>query len=61
MAAHEEKVICIFEPTTVLTGRAFNYIFAIQIIWKNGPFRNRENLKYKKTADSVLLSLFMKN
>ena len=31
-----------------------------EVIWKNGSFRNRENLKYKKTADSVLLSLFMK-
>ena len=23
----------------------------MQIIWKNGSFRNRENLQYKKTAD----------
>ena len=28
------------------------------IIWKNGSFRKKENLPYKKTADSVLLSLF---
>ena len=28
--------------------------------WKNGSLRNRENLQYKKTADSVLLSLFMR-
>ena len=27
---------------------------------KNGSFRNRENLLYKKAADSVLLSLFMR-
>ena len=28
---------------------------------KNGSFRNRENLQYeKKTADPVLLSLFMR-
>ena len=26
---------------------------------QNGSFRNRENLRYKKTADLVLLSLFM--
>ena len=26
---------------------------------KNGSFRNRENLQYKKTAFSVLLSMFM--
>ena len=32
----------------------------LKIIWKNGSFRNRENLLYKKTADSVLLSLFMR-
>ena len=32
-----------------------------KIIWKkNRSFRNRENLKYKKTTDSVLLSLFMR-
>ena len=31
-----------------------------KLIWKNGSFRNRENLLYKKTADSVLLSLFMR-
>ena len=30
------------------------------IIWKNGSVRNRENLQYKKMADSVLLSLFMR-
>ena len=29
-------------------------------IWRNGSFRNRENLQYKKTADSVLFSLFMR-
>ena len=23
------------------------------IIWKNGSFQNRENIQYKKTADSV--------
>ena len=28
---------------------------------ENRPFRNRENLQYKKTADSILLSLFMRN
>ena len=27
---------------------------------ENGSFGNRENLQYKKTADSVLLSLFMR-
>ena len=33
----------------------------IQLInLENGSFRNRENLQYKKTADSVLLSLFMR-
>ena len=26
----------------------------------NGSFRNKENLQYKKTTDSVLLSLFMR-
>ena len=30
------------------------------IILKKGAFRNRENLQYKKRADSVLLSLFMR-
>ena len=30
------------------------------VIWKNGSFRNTENLQYKKTADSVLLSMFMR-
>ena len=33
---------------------------SLKIIWKNGSFRNRENLQYYKTADSVLLSLFMR-
>ena len=32
----------------------------IYTIWKNGSFRNTENLRYMKTADSVLLSLFMR-
>ena len=32
----------------------------LTIIWKNASFRNRENLQYKKTSDSVLLSLFMR-
>ena len=32
----------------------------IEIIWKNGSFRNRDNLQYKKTADSLILSLFMR-
>ena len=32
----------------------------LKIIWKNGSFRNRENLQLKKTADSVLLNLFMR-
>ena len=27
---------------------------------KDGFFRNRENLHFKKTADSVLLNLFMR-
>ena len=31
-----------------------------QIIWKNGSFKNRENLKYKKTAVLALLSLFIR-
>ena len=32
-----------------------------KIIWKNGSFRNRENLQYKKNpADPVLLNLFMR-
>ena len=30
------------------------------IIWQNGSFRNRENLQCKKTAESDLLSLFMR-
>ena len=30
------------------------------IIWKNRSFWNRENLQYKKTADSLILSLFMR-
>ena len=30
------------------------------IIWKNGSVRNRENLQCKKTADLVLLCLFMR-
>ena len=34
--------------------------FKHKIIWKNGSFGNRENLQYKKTADSVLLRLFMR-
>ena len=29
-------------------------IHDMKIILKNGSFRNRENLLYKKTADSVL-------
>ena len=29
----------------------------LKIIWKNGSFRNRQNLLYKKTTDSVLLSV----
>ena len=32
----------------------------LKITWKNRSFRNRENLQYKKTAGSVLLSLFMR-
>ena len=28
--------------------------------WKNGSFRNREDLPHQETADSVLLSLFMR-
>ena len=31
-----------------------------QKIWKNGSFRIRENLQYKKAADLVLFSLFMR-
>ena len=31
-----------------------------QIIWKNESFINSVNLQYKKTGDSVLLSLFMR-
>ena len=44
-----------------LSSRAIRYSLPtiLKIIWKNGSFRNRENLHYKKTADSVLLSLFM--
>ena len=30
------------------------------IIWKIRSLRNRENLQYKKTTDSVLLYLFMR-
>ena len=32
----------------------------LRIIWKNWLFRYRENLQYKKTADSVWLGLFMR-
>ena len=32
----------------------------LQIILKNGSFRNIENLQFKKTANSVLLSLFIR-
>ena len=32
----------------------------VKIIWKSGSFRNRVNLQYKQTADSVLMSLFMR-
>ena len=31
-----------------------------QIIWKNGSFRNRDYLLYKKTAILVLMSLLMR-
>ena len=34
--------------------------FKLNIIWINGSFRNREKLQYYKTADSVLLSLFLR-
>ena len=37
----------------------FSYRMFFKIIWINVSFRNRENLKHKKTADSVLLSLFV--
>ena len=30
------------------------------IIWENGSYRNRENLQYSETADSVLFSLLMR-
>ena len=32
-------------------------ISIVKIIWKNGSFRNRENLQYKRRTDSVLLSI----
>ena len=35
-------------------------LLLLQIILKNGSLRNRVNLHYKKTADSILLSLFMR-
>ena len=40
-----------------LTGETLAVAYLDKIIWKNGSFRNRENLQYKKTAYSVLLSL----
>ena len=36
----------------------FTYLGMLNYL-ENGSFRNRENLIYKKTAESVLLSLFM--
>ena len=42
-----------FEPDT-------SWLQILNTIWKNGPFRNRTNLLYKKTADSVLLGMFMR-
>ena len=50
---------------TQLAALEFNFDFAnilicLLKIWKNGSFRNKENLQYKKTADSVLLSLVMR-
>ena len=38
--------------------RTYTTFHEHQIIWKNGSFRNRENLQYKKTADSVCAILF---
>ena len=38
--------------------QALHSIFPQNNLEKNGSYRNRENLQYKKTADSVLLSLF---
>ena len=35
-------------------------VISIYIIWKNESLRNRENLQYKKSADSVLLRLLMR-
>ena len=35
--------------------------FFLKLIWKNGSFKNRENLQYKERAASVLLSPFMRN
>ena len=37
-----------------------NYVYKPNNLKKNGSFVYRENLQYKKTADSVLLSLFMR-
>ena len=38
----------------------FQILKGSSIIWKNGSLRNRENLQYMKTANSVLLSQFMR-
>ena len=42
---------------TLDTSRKFDSGHQTEIIWENGSIRNRENLQYKKPADSVLLSL----
>ena len=43
----------VLNQPVILTSKNTTYK---QSIWKSGSFRNRENLQYKKTADSVLLS-----
>ena len=49
----------------IISGPAFiKWILGCSAIFglnnpENGSFKNRENLQYKKTADLVLLSVFM--
>ena len=55
---------CATKSTIVLCYRTNMIVFDVYVPatnnLENGSFRNRENLHYKKTADSVLLGLFMR-
>ena len=46
--------------TAVVLFLCFIDMYSLQNHLKNVSFRNKENLHYKITADSVLLSLFMR-